>query len=309
MNEIWVSLHAFHQGDLDPLIAEAVLPAVRGLVEDGLAGSWFFLRYWEAGSHVRVRVSTTPEGRGAVESKLAVCLGSYLDAHPSGPWKDPELYPGLAGKLAAYEGLDTCERELRPVDTVASIPYRPERDAYGDGSSLAAVERHFCDSSRLAATVIESRTSASRRRGLALENAMTMLAVVRPDLPEVAAEYAAGVDRTDGPPLRSAELHRAYLAQRDRLRAQISAAWSADDDSEWRRSIVRLTRELREIDLDVEPPRSPLAWQVSPTPIEGILMRCTHLFNNRVGVSMADEMYVTYLMARALAEFGGRRSR
>ncbi|WP_283133918.1 lantibiotic dehydratase C-terminal domain-containing protein [Rhizohabitans arisaemae] len=320
MSGAWVSVHAYRQGGLDPLINEAVVPAARALTAAGQVDGWFFLRYWEGGTHVRLRVRPAGGSRDEVTEALLGPLADYLRAHPAGGPADQAAYTAMAAGFAEYEGLASYERVLRPADTAAAVPYRPEHDSYGHGESLAAVEDHFVESSRIAAEVLASGAPMSRRRGLALSTAMVTLAVLRPDLDRLAAEYAsADGGHRDRYPISDAH-HQAYAAQRDRLAEQVEGVWSllgagggTDTLGAWLGTIRALRDRLSELAdaglLTVRPPRSPLAWQRGMTPVEGIAMRCAHLINNRMGVSMADEMFVTYLMARTLVDRGERCAR
>ncbi|MEU6997260.1 lantibiotic dehydratase C-terminal domain-containing protein [Nonomuraea sp. NPDC046570] len=314
----WVSVHAFHQEDQDALLAEGIAPAVAGLRRDDLARGWFFLRYWEGGPHVRVRVAAAPGHAAAVEATLLDRVGRYLRAHPSTEWPDAERYTHLAAGLAKREGLDGADTVLRPRDTVAVVPYRPEHQVYGTGASLACVERHFVESSRLALDQITAGTPQSRRCGLALSLNLLTLAAWEPDLDRVpqTLDPAGGLDWRS---FESPDLEAAYLGQRDRLREHARGLWElagqGGDDGEplsgWLRSVKRLRTSLdllaAEGELAVQVPRSPYTWRFDhlrgpQRVVAGILLRCAHLACNRLGVPLADEMYVTYLAARILAD-------
>jgi hypothetical protein len=344
----WVSVHAFHQGDQDALLTGGVAPTVAALTESGHARRWFFLRYWEGGPHLRVRVQPMPSRGAAVRRALLVGLGSYLREHPSTPWLDEKSYAAMAAALARSERLAGFEPALRKNDSAALVPYRPEHDVYGRGASLAAVEHHFAESSRLAIEVIAAGGLPATRRGLALSTGMLTLAECEPTLDVLAAEFARAA-----PPARrfidrpaEAAMEAAYARQRDRLLDQARQIWGLRPGgtdcailSRWRESARTLRARLDDLaaagQLSIGAVPSPFAWHVSrllapadavggaargavhggpegraarSRAVAGILMRCAHLFNNRLGVGMADETYVTYLIARVLADLGGARS-
>jgi thiopeptide-type bacteriocin biosynthesis protein len=298
--DTWVSVHAFHHGDLDALLAEAVAPVVR----DRPA---FFLRYWEGGPHIRLRVAEP------VRAELHAALSGWLAAHRHPSSVTPEQYALMAESMAAAEGMTDFERELRAADTVADVPYRPEHDVFGAGDSLAAVERHFVESSALALDIVAERVAPGRRRGFALSAGLLSLAVMFPDLPALAAAFAGGTaaqlaDGDDG---------IGYPAQRDRLRGQALRAWElagtsrADDTAtgRWLASVRALHNSLRECALTATEAASPMSWQLDhlppeSRPVAAIMMRCTHLLCNRLGVGLTDEMYVNTLIARVLVDLG-----
>ncbi|MEJ3653465.1 lantibiotic dehydratase C-terminal domain-containing protein [Actinomycetes bacterium KLBMP 9759] len=310
----WTSLHVFHQGGQDRLIAEGIVPELVAQHEAGLLDDWFFLRYWDGGPHVRVR--TRPAAGRAAEAteRLRAALAGYLAANPSTAAMPRESYLVAAELMARQEGMTDFCREPYPPDSVVEIAYRPETHVYGTGPSLRAVERHFATSSRLAADVLATGVPPGRRRGLVLSMTVLTLAVLRPDASELAGSPpptlpAAVGDHPDTAPPPE---------ELDRIRDHISRLWSAACSEEraesdaggllsgWLAAARELHAELTGLAtdglFDVEPPRSPLFWCLrNATAAEAVLARCTHLIANRLGVPVADEISLNLLIARAVA--------
>jgi Lantibiotic biosynthesis dehydratase C-term len=312
----WVSLHAHHGGDLDGLLVEAAAPALVGR-------DWFFLRYWEGGAHLRIRVAGPPDVAGT----LRVALADWLRDHPAPPSMTAPAYAAAAQRLAAAEGRSEYEQELQPGGTVREVAYEPERDVFGSGGTLAAAERHFVESSALAVRVLQDGTPAGVRRGLALSAGLLTIAACEPDLPRLADRFRAAGDSmrpgVDGVPDGSSTatwLHESYVSAQQQLSARVQRAWqtaAADGTDDrlgaWWSSIRRLHGVLTDAGaaghLAVGQVTSPYAWylaQLEPSgrAVASVLLRCAHLFVNRLGVPVADEMHLTYLTARALADAG-----
>jgi thiopeptide-type bacteriocin biosynthesis protein len=55
----WISLHVFYTGPLDRVITEAVGSLVGTFTSKGSIDGYFFLRYWESGPHLRLRLHPT----------------------------------------------------------------------------------------------------------------------------------------------------------------------------------------------------------------------------------------------------------
>lgn len=308
MTDPWLSFHAFHPGDLDRLLVEAVAPHVGGR-------PWFYLRYWEGGPHLRVRLQA-PSGADLVES-----MRKFLVANPAPPALSASDYAALAADLAGREGVSAYERSLREPGTVAAVPYRPEVDAYGDGPSLAAVERHFVESSELALEIVAAGAARSRRLGTALTAGLIALAVAEPDLERITGALAAtGWDESAAP-----RWEAAFARQRDALRSAALHAFSPGGASpggatsaggattRWERSVRDLRERLDTCFAAGHPAPvssgSPLGWQVGHLPpaeraAATVVLRCAHLFGNRLGLTVADEMHVNFLIARVLADLG-----
>jgi hypothetical protein len=329
----WVSIHVYHPADPGDLVTSCVAPAVTRLVRRGRARGWFFLRYWEGGTHVRVRVATTPELAATVKTELHDAFAGYLARNPAHSTITPGQYAELAAQLARNEGREDYERALLPPGSVLDVAYRPEHDVYGSGATMAAAERHFMESTELAVDILSTATPLDIRRGLALFLGLVTLADYEPDLARLATSFKAvggnaqqrfaGSDAGSGD--TASALHASYAGARERLRRQVHQAWrlvdagpdgsggsaAGDRVAAWLASIRRLRIALEDAtrrgEFTIAPAGSPYAWylaQLEPQrrAVASVLLRCAHLLNNRIGVAVPDEMHVAYLTARALAD-------
>lgn len=185
----WVGAHVFHRGDQDLLVTRAVAPVCEELARAGHVEDWFFLRYWEGGPHVRVRLRATAPA-GGIRAAVARRCAHHLVDHPSprDDWSQRE-YESVAWQRAAGERLTKWDHHLRPVDTLEFTAYEPEHRAYGEGRALHAVERHFTESSRIAVRLLS--TPRDRRAAAALAMLTLAVAACEPDLDRAAARFAA----------------------------------------------------------------------------------------------------------------------
>jgi thiopeptide-type bacteriocin biosynthesis protein len=283
----WISAHVFYSDDLDRLLADAIRPMVGELVTSGLVRGWFFLRYWDGGPHVRLRLLPAHAGaHDAVRHAVLDHCERYLRRCPSRTPVAAADYAALAGRLARWERLSTYAATPYPNNSVQFIAYRPEHDRYGSGPRLHAVERHFGDSSRIALALVSAGTGAEAR--------------------ETAAFCAALLARYLCPPppatVVSAGLAERYASQRDRLRGLVVTmralaagfpdAGSAGGLGAWRDSVVAL--------------RDALTAHRSAVPEAAVVDTCVHLFCNRLGVSLPEENYIRYLALRATADHDGK---
>ncbi|MGW0200982.1 lantibiotic dehydratase C-terminal domain-containing protein [Nonomuraea sp. NPDC003201] len=275
----WVSVHVFSQGPLDDMIS--------GLAGPLLGDDGFFLRYWEGGPHLRIRVRSHP-AEHVVERAEA-----YLRERPSEAVIDPEEYARLAATLAAREGVPGYARRLYPNDSAHLIPYRPEHDRYGTGRSLDAVERHFHDSSVIALQLIEAGLGHERRSVAWL----TMLLV---------AWQVAGEGRMFGPPgevapggLLGPPGDAGFHVVRERLVALVEHARAVTQEppqseprgvvAAWYASIARLAEELAAAGFD--------AARAGAT-----VDLAAHLLANRLGIRVQEEARLRHLASRAARE-------
>ena len=273
---MWVSVHAFYHGNLDVLLLDAVRPLVAELRERRLIDGYFFLRYWDGGQHLRLRLDSTVDGE--VERLALDRLRRYLAANPAADFAGMDRYPDLAASYAAGEGVTDYLREPMPNNTVHAIPYRPETERYGEGAALAAVERHFVESSRIALGLIAAGATRDQRHTVAL--AATLLA------------WRTGRPRQTG---IIPELERRYLAGRSGLH-----------------EIAKRTKEIADGVSSFPASGALSSWwrSIGAAPNDRVADMCAHLLCNRLGLTIADERYVRYLAARIAAEtlhsLGGR---
>ncbi|HHH49559.1 MAG TPA: hypothetical protein ENK52_01120, partial [Saprospiraceae bacterium] len=52
----WLAVHLFYNEPWEEFLAKAVKPYVDTLVQTGIAAQFFFIRYWERGPHIRLRI-------------------------------------------------------------------------------------------------------------------------------------------------------------------------------------------------------------------------------------------------------------
>lgn len=310
----WVSAHLFHYGDLDALIGAVVAPVVRATG----AREHFFLRYWEGGQHVRLRIRPADPGEHArVRDLIDKTAAAYFADHPSSPPFDADTYRAFAARIARGERLEHYDDRLHPADSVEYIAYRPEHSAYGDDACIAAVERHFTDSSALALRVLEAGTPLDRRAAIGLAALTLTLAVCEPDLQAAAMRLAAAEIPGGG---RAEDDHR---RRRDDLREQTRGLWElagrgpagagggADVLAAWCASMRELRDALGPLHAAgrCRPPNpgSPHVFLAMALPerrrtVPAILLRCAHLFHNRLGLNLELERHISTLFARTLVD-------
>lgn len=300
-----LSLHVYHAGALEPLLLEVVEPALRHSQRQGASTRWFYLRYWNGGPHLRLRVECQA-APAEVEAHLRPALESYL-SRATATTDDAERYRRSALALrelearlgaAAVGALEPLE-PLQPQGAVQVRPYQLDARRYGaDGAELAL--EHAWTSSRVALAVLEvTRARPALRHTFALHAAAA--AAARLDAaPAERAAYFAEASRWSAPAPGLDEHQRwsvAGYAPWAEQRAALAEVWRAaapGDDAlglllaAWRGELDRYRASL-----GARP-----AGSLPPT--ELLLLDATHLLCNRLGVSLEAECYLYYLIAASL---------
>ncbi|MBF8191029.1 thiopeptide-type bacteriocin biosynthesis protein [Nonomuraea sp. K274] len=313
----WLSAHVFYQGDQDHLLVHAVLPLVSELPVAG----WFFLRYWDGGPHVRLRVLPAPGADAAgLSAAIEARFTGYFSSHPSTPLMRAEEYAETAELLARWESIRPAFAELQPNDSLAFVPYRREHHRYGHGAAIEAVERHFTDSSELALRLLGSGASDGQRSTAALAMLMLAWLTCEPDPARLLSWISHESRQYGAQPWPEPDLgdQRDTAVAIARRMAAMAAAGSRLGGSgtliEWARSIRALRDVLRTESAkgSLLPPGS--GWEGPGGIVSGdasvltIIDICAHLACNRLGVTLPGEIAVRRLAGDALAALADDRS-
>ena len=308
----WVSAHLFYHGDTNALLVDLVAPLTEEMASRGLAQQFFFLRYWDGGPHVRLRV--LPNERESVDEirdHIALRCGEYFRRHSAPDLVSQEEYAASAVRLGRWENIAPVER-MYPNNSVEFVPYVPEYHRYGTGASLDAIERHFADSSRIALDLLGAGLSPEKRdtAGFSLTVLTWFLCGVDPvGLSSHHGDTSLGswlTSLADEQPT-AVNLEDSYRRQRDRL-GTITEQMRAVADrfprlpetgsiARWAWSIARTWETMAEKIASSE--RHDRAWLV--------LDRCIHLMCNRLGVTTSGEYMLRYLAARAMYDLAQRK--
>ncbi|MET9914133.1 lantibiotic dehydratase C-terminal domain-containing protein [Streptomyces sp. NPDC006476] len=313
----WVCAHIFYDTDQDALLTGCVRPLVQALTANGLVQRYFFLRYWEGGPHVRLRLLLARAAdRAEVERLAATRIRAFLAATPSPDVVDRASFAQVAEDLAGLEGRSGHDQAVRPNNTVEFLPYEREHEDYGYGAAIAAVEGHFFDSSELALSVVAAGTTLEQRSLLAFDLVIGVFALCD--------EVREGWVRHGGPPLpfgsgpEAADVEPRYRAQREKLRGRALRTWrmadrpvGADHRAYWLASLRRMREELHVLEETggfasewaASPLAEPLDLAATAHPATSlVLLRCAHLINNRLGLTLWQENQLRFLVGRVLAE-------
>jgi thiopeptide-type bacteriocin biosynthesis protein len=163
----WTSLHcrvSWQSEHVDTFITDKLVP----LLQDH---QWFYVRYWETGPHLRIRI----RGEADVADQIRELIAA--EDYPVQEI-DPEKY---------YAGLGATTTTWLPHGDVRGVPYVPETERYGGVDALPAAEELFCRSSEVAIAVLRSAQSLSAKLTAAMQLAMATTKALGLDRPAAAA--------------------------------------------------------------------------------------------------------------------------
>ncbi|MFJ4920018.1 lantibiotic dehydratase C-terminal domain-containing protein [Streptomyces sp. NPDC088725] len=331
----WLAVHVFYAASPRPLLLQCVKPLVDSLTEEGLLAGYFFINYWLEGPHLRLRLRPRRAADApVVRDRAHAALAAFLRERPA-------LYEVKAGFLAElYETLFTLEytedqraeflgpegrMRLRPNNSFEDRPYEPEYGKYGGPSGVALAEWHFQRSSDL---VIEAARSMNLHLrtvllGLSAQLMMVMSGTFLKDDEALLAfldRYHSFWDRAfNGTNYTATQGYdRAYTAMGTSLPDHFRRIRDAVSQGEperlpaflrgWAEHCAELRDRAQELTLRGE--LTFRAWDnsrdIRPTdPAHALPMLLSpymHMTNNRLSMTIRDEAFLSYVLARALRE-------
>ncbi|MFJ2928477.1 thiopeptide-type bacteriocin biosynthesis protein [Streptomyces massasporeus] len=242
---------------------------------------WFFIRYWQSGPHLRLRIADLPESTDAHARVERALRDRLAEAGRLAPGEEPlaeEAYQQGASRLAAAgeTGVNTSVHALLPPG-VHRADYDPEYERYGGPALMPAAESLFHRSSELVLRLAPLVTSEARRARLALRG--TLSAAVALGGPDERAHYfARGRDAWRAWAHEAG--HPAELLDRITTVDQDPASAGVSPDAhgpftDWYEALTAHADEIR---------------RHSPVHPGMILFSHAHMLHNRLGLSLLEEL-------------------
>jgi thiopeptide-type bacteriocin biosynthesis protein len=157
--ESWLSAHLFYEEPLEKLLLRVVKPACHMLLRDNLISKFFFIRYWEGGPHIRLRVKGNEEELKEIEPFIRQHFSQFINLYPSVRY-DPEWIKSLPKNL-----------QWHPNNTMQLIRYEAETERYGGIYGVPIAEKQFEASSKAVLEAIGNsiKWDLTRALGLAIQ--------------------------------------------------------------------------------------------------------------------------------------------
>jgi hypothetical protein len=142
------------------------------LLRRGLVTRRFFLRHWERGPHVRIRLQVRPSDADVVRAEVETRVIGYLAEHPGPTDVDQARLDASLRRLSILEHGSADDVEVRtaePPNVLRWLDYRPELGKYGGPEGVEIAEDVFDVSSLLAGQVLREVSSGGARLGIAMQ--------------------------------------------------------------------------------------------------------------------------------------------
>ncbi len=310
----YLSFYIYYAEPWESLLLGAVHPLVKKLVDQELITQYFFIRYWEQGPHLRLRLKKSPTATEAEVSKIVLeNLNNFILKYPSKLFLSPEMEE------------HKLKESWRNNNQVLSISYQPETARYGGQAGLPLAELQFFASSRVVLNeLIETPNwsydialgaAIKLHLGFAFSTGMTQENVVKFFEKNCRDWLPRAIDNSENKLQQKqilAQFEKAYSTQKPAIFPYIQGIWeelknnpTGSGSSSWENwlsinqavytNLKLLSQgDLLEFNLDHHNEPDAVIWNM--------LSDFLHMTNNRLGVLNRDEGFLAFMLAKALKE-------
>lgn len=170
----WLSAHLYYNEPWETFLLQGVEPFLQTALKTGIAEHYFFVRYWERGPHIRLRIKGEATAiEEVLKPNLLEHFKGYFEANPS-TRTEPEYPPEYPEALYWL-----------PNNTIHLEDYAPELDRYGGAIGVELAEQQFRLSSDIVLYYLQQQANHS-------EYAEQLGVAIRLHL---AFAYSLGMDR------------------------------------------------------------------------------------------------------------------
>ena len=308
----YLSFYIYYAEPWESLLLGAVRPLVKKLIDQELITQYFFIRYWERGPHLRLRLKKKSADKEIeITEILQKELNNFILKYPSKLLLTPEME---AHKLA---------ESWRDNNQILSISYQPEIARYGGLAALPIAELQFFASSRMVLNELVETPNWSYDYALGAAIKLHIGFVFSIGMTRKKAAKFFEKNCRDWLPraIQSEEqeaqeekillqFKKAYLTQKPAIFPYIQNIWEAleknpsgSDSPAWENWLSINQAVYTNLQLLTETKLLALDSEYLDLPDSGLwnmLSDFVHLTNNRIGVLNRDEGFLAYMLSESL---------
>ena len=314
----WLSVHLYYEGNIEQLLKQGVFDFLRKASKEKWIFSYFFIRYWDRGTHIRLRIKTS---EGIIQENLKQFLLTYFQNYFK---KNP------SSRNNNKANLHTKDLAWFPNDSIQFIDYEPEIDRYGGLDAINIAENHFHLSSKVCLSFLND-TKKNTLYEKSLSNAILLhlglLYAFKLCINDMILLLNAICDSwiynsipndhddsfIDNKNKIMTVFEVQFEQQKNHIVPYVLKIWQALQDgidfeknefNNWVKENESYANKLADLyqsnKLCIPPNTTYEKYRNHKTAILPILESYIHMTNNRIGIFNIDESYIAYLMATSL---------
>ena len=158
MNTNWKSYHMFLW---DYSVFDSVIMYIYSHLNDEEKEKLFFIRYWEGGPHLRVRIQENASQR--IEVILKMAIQNTIKQYPYIRNIELNKEEYYLETFTDGEKIDVKQMPWYENMSIVEIPYKHELDRYGGWDLIGYSEKLFCISSKLTNKLLNLKLSSLKK--------------------------------------------------------------------------------------------------------------------------------------------------
>jgi len=302
----WISVHLYYEEPWENFLVDAVMPFVKNLNNTHLINCYFFIRYWEKGPHIRLRLKII---ENTDTESLRKIIFKYFDNYFT---KNPSFRKR------------NNNNELYPNNSIQFIEYMPEIGRYGGNLGICISEKQFEMSSNTVLDIFNDyhEISYENKLAVAIQLHLGFIYSFKLTLQQGADLFKTVSNRmlthvmkpekiNNGQDFESnkqkvlEKFNSIWESKSDSLTDFHTAIWETllaknDFDSNWMNSWVKMMtcifNELSANKIELFIPE----WYDNNVKLCYIYESYIHMTNNRIGITNIDEAYLAYIIYRTI---------
>lgn len=149
---LWLSMHIYYEEPFEEILMKGIRPFVEKLLLNKLCKHYFFIRYFEDGSHIRLRLKTERTNLAKLQNICEKHFKRFLKKHPS---------------FRVISDMNKLVSEKWVLNnSICFVKYEPELERYGGSQGLAISEKQFEISSIAVLSAINASINWNYKKAL-----------------------------------------------------------------------------------------------------------------------------------------------
>ena len=325
----WLSVYLFYNEPWEEFLQKAVEPYVNTAIQTGIAQQYFFIRYWENGPHIRLRLKGEVDMVNTIlKPNLEEHFTNYFESMPS-----RRIEPQYPANFSE-------DLKWLPNNSIHYQDYLAESERYGGDVGVLLSEEQFMVSSNTVLDFLKQKGrswSYDDAMGVAIKLHLSFIHSAGLDIQEAIEFYnffaknwlpytfkkvQGEIDKDDfqhQSNLSIKAFEESFSTQKEVLVPFHDVLWKAMEDgdsfeenilNQWvtknkditfrvlsafeNGDLIERTTKFKYSIPPINPQQNELVWSIFADFI--------HLTNNRLGILNKDESYLSFMMMRCLQE-------
>ncbi len=286
----WKAIHIFYYDNQDMILREGI----NAIMMKNQIENYFFIRYWENGPHIRLRMKDiSEEVLGKVKSEIR----QFIEDNESKVQVNKDEYRKMAQEFSKKENITADNMELIGNNTIKDWQYIPELEKYNGIEGVKIAEKEFVYSSKLVLLLLQTKPSQAKKYFLSAVFACMLIHYLYTENSEKEIFLEKYIKYWKYFTGYSEEALKRLKDNTEKYPVSVDALRKVKEFYE-NQFLAVLHKEVFSELKELVPDNAYI--------LERFCFNFIHLFNNRIGMSPAEEVIMGYLGIKMVKEGGDR---